>query len=185
MLEEVFHQARRAVGQPRVHQKGLVGGQEHVVAGRPDDLREDLPSDFGRIGYGHPSAFVIKLPEAMIGFRCKDLALLEYRFDGFAVNLIRIGGSDFSLGQLLRRIEHHVAHIDIVIGITAFPQNRFSDIENLIQLKFDISFINPQTSHRNILLPLLIRSRERSCDLQVITSRSLQSYNVTGDLNVN
>ena len=91
----------------------------------------------------------------MIGFRRKNLAILEYRLDWFTMNLIRIGGSYLGLGEFLRLIEHHVAHIHIVIGIAAFAQNRFPDIENLIQLEFYIPFINPQTCHTNLLIPIL------------------------------
>ena len=59
------------------------------------------------------------------------------------MNFIRISGSYLNLGKFLRLIEHHVAHIHIVIGIAAFAQNGFPDIENLIQLEFYIPLINP------------------------------------------
>jgi hypothetical protein len=59
------------------------------------------------------------------------------------MNFIRIGGGYFVLGEFLRLIKHHVAHIQIVIDIAALAQNRLSYIKNLIQLEFDISLINP------------------------------------------
>lgn len=90
----------------------------------------------------------------MIRFGDKNFTILEDRFDGLSMNFIRIRGSYFSFGKFLRLIEHHVAHIDVVIGIAAFAQNRFSNIKNLIQLEFNISFINPQTSHENLLIPV-------------------------------
>ena len=47
----------------------------------------------------------------MIGLGRKDFAVLENRLNGLAMNLVRIGGGYLDLGEFLRLVQHHVAHI--------------------------------------------------------------------------
>ena len=72
----------------------------------------------------------------MIGLGRENFAVLENRLNGLAMNLVRIGGGYLDLGEFLRLVQHHVAHIHIMIGITALAQERFPDLENLMQLEF-------------------------------------------------
>jgi len=79
----------------------------------------------------------------VVGFRGIDFSILEYSFNRFTMNLIRISGSDVRFSKFLRLVKHHVAHFQIVIGIATFAQNGFPDIENFIQLEFYVPLINP------------------------------------------
>jgi hypothetical protein len=132
-----------------------------MVTSRPDDLGEHLPADLGGIRHGHPPALVVEFPEPVIGFGRVDFSVLEHRFDRFAVDLVRVRGSDFIFCELLCLIQHHVAHIRVMIGVAPLAQNGFSDLKNLVQLELDVSFINPQTRHTNLLIPIVIKSRKR------------------------
>jgi hypothetical protein len=72
----------------------------------------------------------------MISLGDGNLAVLELRLDRLAMNFIRIGGGYFDLGEFLRLIQYHVAHIHVMIGITSLAQERLPNFENLIQLEF-------------------------------------------------
>ena len=40
----------------------------------------------------------------------------------------------------------------LTLFLQSFAQERFPDVENFMQLKLDVPFVNPQTCHTNLLV---------------------------------
>ena len=136
-------EAGRAVGEPRVHDEGVVGGLEELVAGLGDAVGHALAARLHAAHAAQPPGLAELLVGVVEAGRHLDPALFELA--PFLVALV-VGGQEDLDGQLLGLVDHHVHRFLVVIGVLLGLEELF-DPDLLIEQKLLIPRVHQHVTH--------------------------------------